>query len=60
VIGFKASEGIHSMFIWLHVGGSKIHILNYVDDMLYYSTYIAHNFIKTQVFTRDKHFTSED
>jgi len=37
-IGFKASESVHALFTCIHVDGAKIYVLNYVDDMLYYST----------------------
>ncbi len=37
-IGFKASESMQCLFIQTNDVGSKIYLLNYVDDMLYYGT----------------------
>jgi hypothetical protein len=37
-IGFKANENMQCLFTQHHNDGSKVYLLNYVDDMLYYGT----------------------
>jgi hypothetical protein len=37
-IGFKASENMQCLFIQTNDDDSRIYLLNYVDDMLYYGT----------------------
>jgi hypothetical protein len=37
-MGFKLSECDRCLFILVHADNVKIYVLNYVDDMLYFST----------------------
>jgi hypothetical protein len=37
-LGFKPSECMRCLFIYVYPVGIKLNVLNYVDDMLYYST----------------------
>jgi hypothetical protein len=37
-LGFKPSKCVRRLFILVHADDAKIYVLNYVVDMLYFST----------------------